>query len=112
MTISGGYAVISGSVAAGTNMTFAGAGGYLGLDNTSGFAAVISGFGSGDLINLGGFAFGSGVTNLFTAAPGGLGGTLTVVDGSQQASLTLAGAYNSSDFTLAAGTSGTLIKFT
>jgi hypothetical protein len=52
------------------------------------------------------------VTQSFTEADGGTSGTLTIVDGNQQASLSLAGAYTTSNFTLAADlTGGTLVKF-
>ncbi len=42
LTISGGTALVSGTVAAGQTVTFAGSGGDLALANLSAFAAVIS----------------------------------------------------------------------
>ena len=114
LTISGGTAVISGTMAAGQAVTFAGTGGDLVLWNLPDFAAVISGFGTGDQVDLGGFAFSSsGETLTFTEAGSNTSGTLTVVDGGKTASLTLAGSYATSDFMLANdGVGGTFVKFT
>ena len=47
----------SGSVAAGQTVNFDGSGGDLALFNRAAFAAMIGGFGSGDTIDLGNFAF-------------------------------------------------------
>jgi len=114
LRISGGTAVISGSVASGQTMTFVGSGGDLALYNLSGFAAVISGFSTGDQIDLGGFAFSSnGETRTFTEAANKTSGTLTVVDGGKTASLTLAGSYVTSAFMLTNdGAGGTFVRFT
>ena len=58
LTLSGGTASISGSVAAGQTMAFAGTGGDLALYNLPGFSAVIGGFGSLPGALLGGIALG------------------------------------------------------
>jgi len=93
-------------------MTFAGTGGDLALYNLPGFAAVIAGFGTGDRIDLGNFAFGSATTRSFFEAPSHTSGTLSVVTGALQANLTLHGSYVTSNFTLANdGAGGTLVKF-
>jgi hypothetical protein len=66
---------------------------------------VISGFGAGDEIDLGGFAYGSGETCSFTS------GVLSVFDGGKQAHLTLLGSYVTSNFTLATDSAGgTFVK--
>ena len=72
---------------------------------------MISGFGPGDMIALGALAYSSsGETRAFSPAVGS--GTLTVVDGLQQAQLTLIGSYVTSNFTLTTDTSGeTVIKY-
>ena len=112
LTLSGGIAAISGSVAAGQTMNFAGTGGDLALYNLPAFAAVIGGFGSGDKIDLGTFAFGSGATQSFTEAASHTSGTLSVVNGASQAHLTLLGNYVTSNFALSNdGAGGTLVKF-
>ena len=107
LTISGGTAVISGSVASGQTVNFAVPGGDLALANSSTFAAIISGFGAGDTIDLGGFVYSAGTeTSSFAEAANNTSGTLTVVDGGIQAQLTLAGSYVTSNFTLATDSAG------
>jgi hypothetical protein len=113
LTISGGTAVISGTMASGQAVKFAGLGGDLALFNLPHFAAVISGFGTGDQIDLGGFAFSNGETRTFAEAANHQSGTLTVVDGSNTARVVLAGRYVTSNFTLQNdGAGGTFAKFT
>jgi autotransporter passenger strand-loop-strand repeat protein len=112
LTLSGGTAVISGLVAAGQTVTFAGSGGDLALFNLPAFAAAIGGFGTGDKIDLGSFAFSSAATPSFTEAASHTSGTLSVINGVSQAHLTLLGSYVTSNFGLANdGTGGTLVKF-
>ena len=110
LAISGGTAVISGAVSAGPTVTFAGPGGDLALYGVSGasFAATISGFTSGDTIDLGGFAFSTSGKVNFSA------GTLTVSEGGKTATLTFAGGYATSNFILSKDTAGTgtFVKFT
>ncbi|HZZ88111.1 MAG TPA: hypothetical protein VFE13_07220, partial [Caulobacteraceae bacterium] len=99
LTLSGGNAVISGTMAAGQAVKFAGSG-VLELDNLPGFAAKISGLSApAEKIDLGGFAFGAGETRTWTQSGGS--GTLVVRDGGKTATLTLIGAYATSDFHLA-----------
>ena len=62
LTISGGTGVLSGAMAAGQVVSFAGSGGDLALDNLAGFAAAISGLARRDEFDLGGFAFSSSAT--------------------------------------------------
>lgn len=125
LTVSGGTAFVAGSVAAGQTVGFAGTGGDLALDNLAGFAGAISGFAAGDQIDL--FNFGAGGTAglgfvgglygsqqwSFTEAASLTSGTLTVIDGPQQAQLTLLGTYSTGNFALSNdGNSGILIKHT
>ena len=73
---------------------------------------MIGGFGSGDKIDLGHFAFGSGSTQTYTEAASHTSGTLSVVNGGNQANLTLLGSYVTSNFALSNdGAGGTLVKF-
>jgi hypothetical protein len=97
-------------MAAGQAVTFAGPRGDLALYNLGAFAAVISGFGAGDKIDMGGFAYGVGETRSFTQGAGS--GILTVTDGGQQARLTLLGDYATSNFALSTDNAGgTFVKF-
>ena len=63
LTISGGTANISGSVAAGQTVNFAGPAAIWRSTICPAFAAVIGGFGTGDKIDLGSFAFSSATTH-------------------------------------------------
>jgi autotransporter passenger strand-loop-strand repeat protein len=111
LKISGGTAVVSGSVASGQAVTFAGSG-LLALDNLPGFAAVISGFGKGDQIDLGGFTSATSETCGFASAANKTSGTLTVNNGSATVHLNLVGGYTTSNFTLASDNAGgTLVNF-
>ena len=105
----GGKAVISGTMAAGQTVSFAGSSAVLELDNLEGFAANISGMSRAtQQVDLGGFAFTSGESA--TWAPSGTSGTLTVTDGAKTAHLTLIGTYASGDFQLGAdGHGGTIV---
>ena len=112
LTISGGgIANISGQVATGQEVAFAGAGG-LALYNLPQFHATIGGFSTGDSFDLGGFAYGLGETWSFTEAASLTSGTLSVVDGGLTAKLTLLGNYVTSDFALSDDSlGGTFVKF-
>ena len=110
LTISGGTAVIAGFAAAGQAVRFVGTGGDLVLGNIGAFAAAISGFVPGDKIDLGGFIFAGAEKATFTEPAALTSGTLTIVDGTQQAHLTVLGNFTTSAFTLANdGTGGTFI---
>ena len=112
LTISGsGTANISGTVGSGQDVVFSGAG-DLALSNLSNFHALIGGYSTGDELDLGGFASGSGETLSFTEAASLLSGTLGVHDGGLTASLTLLGKYVTSDFALSTdGHGGSFVKF-
>ena len=112
LTLSGGTAVISGTAAAGQQIGYAGPGGDLALGNLGGFAAVISGFSTSDAIDLLGFGYSGSETRSFTEAASNTSGTLSVVDGAKNASLTLLGSYVTSNFALSSdGGAGTFVKF-
>ena len=105
LTISGGYAGISGGVASGQEVLFVGHG-DLALYDLSAFSATIGGYSTGDELDLGGFAFGAGETRSYAS------GTLTVVDGGKTATLSLVGSYVTSDFALSTDShGGTFVKF-
>jgi hypothetical protein len=64
---------------------------------------VVSGLGAGDKLDLDGFAFNTkpGVESVaFVEAAGGLSGTLTLSSGGKTESLSLVGAYATSNFAL------------
>jgi autotransporter passenger strand-loop-strand repeat protein len=104
LILHGGKAQISGAMAAGQTVTFAGAG-VLELDNLAGFAAKISGLSApAEKIDLGGFAFSAGETRTWTQS--GTSGTLIVHDGAKTASLALIGTYTTGDFHLATDSHG------
>ena len=69
------------------DVTFAGAGGTLVLDEAAAFSGEISGWEDGDRIALGDIDFGESTTLAYVANAGNTGGTLTVSDGSHVASL-------------------------
>ena len=93
------------------DVTFAGAGGTLVLDEAAAFSGEISGWEDGDRIALGDIDFGESTTLAYVANAGNTGGTLTVSDGSHVASLTLLGQYTAADFALSSdGYGGTVIS--
>ncbi len=102
LTISGGTAAISAE--AGATVTFAGPGEL--ITNQPDFAAVISGFGASDLIDLANFQYSPGTQVSFK------NGALTLTHGKAQPQLTLAGSYAARNFELSSdGSGGTLIAF-
>lgn len=110
-------------VAAGTTqgVTFAsGATGKLRLDAaatptpTSVYDGTISGFGTGDAIDLAGLAYVAGSTLIstgptFTPGPGGGSTTFTVVNGTDAVQLTFAGNLTSHTFVLGEDTRGDVL---
>jgi autotransporter passenger strand-loop-strand repeat protein len=102
LTISSGTANISGTVATGQTITFAGSGGDLALypGNLATFHATIGGFSTGDKFDLGGFAYSASETRSFAEYASHTSGLLTVTDGAEVAKLTLLGNNTSSDFAL------------
>ncbi len=77
------------------------------------FHASIRGYGIDHEFDLGGFAFGAGETRSFTENSSHTGGTLSVVDGSKSATLSLVGGiYDTNDFLLSTDShGGTFVKF-
>jgi autotransporter passenger strand-loop-strand repeat protein len=111
LTISSGYAGISGAVASGQEIRFAGTG-DLAFYDLAAFHATIGGYSTGDEFDLGGFAFGAGETRSFAEAASHTSGTLHVVDGGKTATLSLLGSYVTGDFALSNDLhGGTLVKF-
>ncbi|SFV19343.1 autotransporter passenger strand-loop-strand repeat-containing protein [Bradyrhizobium arachidis] len=107
--ISGGLAHVAVGGAA-VDVTFEGEGGTLQLDSSDLFSGQISGFGDTDIIDLRDIAFGAGTTLGYAADPGNGGGTLTISDGVNSASLALLGQYSAANFALASdGHGGTMI---
>jgi autotransporter passenger strand-loop-strand repeat protein len=102
-----------------SEVAFAGSGTLL-VDGGTSFGWHVSGFGSGDQIDLGGIAFvpPTGKKNQnaevsYTQTNGNQSGTLTVTDGVNTANIALLGQYIASEFTAASdGHGGTLITFT
>ena len=112
IVLSGGSAVISGTVAAGQAIVFVNSGGDLLLNNTPAFQAVISGFGIGDKVDLTSFAFLSGTTDNYVEAASNTSGTLTVADGGNQVQLNFIGYYGTAEFQLGNDSNGgTAVKF-
>jgi autotransporter passenger strand-loop-strand repeat protein len=94
------------------DVVFAGPAATLVLDQASSFTGTLSGWQDYDSIALGDILFSDGVTSLSYAANGdNSGGTLTVSDGTQTATLSLLGQYSAADFALSSdGHGGTLIS--
>ena len=96
-----------GGAASGSAMTFLHPGGTLETAALGTFGAVVSGFASGDEIDVAGVGFVSGTTTV-----GFSGGTLTVSGGGQSASFALAGSYAAGAFTIGSdGHGGTGVGF-
>lgn len=108
---SGGVAYIHTGGAA-HDVTFDGPNATLALDQAAAFSGTISGWEDGDAIDLGDILFNEGSTTLaYVANQDNTGGTLTVSDGIQIASLALLGQYTAADFALSwDGHGGTLIS--
>jgi hypothetical protein len=100
-------------VQGGQTVVFNGANANLALISPQTFGAGISGFASGDGIDLTSFGFSSSETVAFTENSSNTQGTLTVTDGTSQINLVLFGQYVSSGFQLASdGQVGTTITYT
>jgi hypothetical protein len=99
MNIAGGATLQSDSTVAATQIVAFGAGGgTLELTNANGFRGVISGFGSGDMIDLTGFPLGGTPKLTFVENAANTQGVLTIKDGTLTASLTLLGQSVSTGF--------------
>ncbi len=94
LTISGGYAGISGTVASGQEVRFVGHG-DLAFYDLAAFHARIGGYSTGDEFDLGGFAYSASETRSYTENSSHTGGTLSV-HGSMRATLSLLGDYHTS----------------
>jgi hypothetical protein len=112
----GGSAVIVGGTlefagAADNNVSFSGSNmGVLALDQSQGFAGTVAGFGSQDQIDLGDIGFSANTTLGYAPNGENSGGTLTLNDGTNTASIALLGQYMASSFATASdGHGGTLI---
>jgi hypothetical protein len=114
-----GSAIISGSAtlefgAASTeNTTFApNATGTLKLDQSGAFTGSISGFGTGDSLDLVDVGFGNNTTLAFSENSDGSGGKLYVGDGVQTVGLTLLGQYAAAGFQVGSdSTGGALVTY-
>ncbi|OWK20679.1 hypothetical protein AJ88_26810 [Mesorhizobium amorphae CCBAU 01583] len=96
------------------NVTFAAdAAGILRLDESFDFSGKIGGMTSDDKLDLGDIWFGTGTSAAYQADLDGAGGTLTVTDGTHNATLHLLGVYDANSFTLADDGSGrTVVQVT
>ncbi|MDX8435285.1 Ig-like domain-containing protein [Mesorhizobium abyssinicae] len=84
------------------NVTFAtDAAGILRLDDSFDFSGKIGGMTSDDKIDLGDILFGAGTSATYQVDQDGTGGTLTVTDGTHNATLHLLGVYDADSFALA-----------
>jgi hypothetical protein len=102
--------LFNSSVSAGQTITETGAD-HLRLKQAQSFDGTISGFGTGDTIDVMNFHK-SGTTFHFLENSAGTGGTLTLHDGSLTANILMTGVYSNSNFSLThdSGT-GTLVHF-
>jgi hypothetical protein len=88
--------------ASSTDVTFAhDAAGTLQLDDSFDFSGSIAGITNDDKVNLEDILFGTGTSAAYQADLDGAGGTLTVTDGTHNATLHLLGVYDAHSFTLA-----------
>ncbi|MHB9363562.1 Ig-like domain-containing protein [Mesorhizobium sp. W067] len=98
--------------ASSTDVTFAAdAAGTLQLDDSFDFSGSIAGITNDDKVNLEDILFGTGTSAAYQADLDGTGGTLTVSDGTHNATLHLLGVYDAHSFTLADdGTGRTVVQ--
>jgi hypothetical protein len=97
-TISGAATLEFGAASA-ENTTFAvGATGTLKLDQSASFTGSVSGFESGDALDLADIAFGANTTLGYSANADGSGGMLSMSDGTHSASIALFGQYAAAGF--------------
>ncbi|MER9300878.1 VCBS domain-containing protein, partial [Mesorhizobium sp. M0621] len=98
--------------ASSTDVTFAAnAAGTLQLDDSFDFSGSIAGITNDDKVNLEDILFGAGTSAAYQADLDGAGGTLTVTDGTHNATLHLLGVYDAHSFTLADdGTGRTVVQ--
>jgi hypothetical protein len=82
------------------NVTFTGTTGALWLDQPATFTGKVVGFGAQNVIDLSGMAFGTQTTLGYSPNGNNTGGTLTITEGAQHASIALLGSYMASSFVL------------
>jgi hypothetical protein len=97
-TISGSATLEFGAASAENTSFAAGASGILKLDQSPRFTGTISGFATGDTLDLTDIGFGSNTTLGFSANSAGTGGTLTASDGTHSSSFGLLGQYAAAGF--------------
>jgi hypothetical protein len=87
--------------------------GTLRLDQSTDFTGTVSGFGTGDCLELVDIAFGNDVTLAYQANNDGTGGVLNVTDGAQSATVALFGQYSAAGFDIKADEStGSIVTYT
>jgi autotransporter passenger strand-loop-strand repeat protein len=110
-TISGGMLEFkTGATAGSAEITFAGKGGVLTLDDSFDFTGLVAGFAKSDNLDLKDISFVSSTTSETFTQIVPDGGVLAVSDGMHTADITLLGNYITQDFHLASdGHGGTLV---
>jgi hypothetical protein len=102
---------LDGSVGTGQQVDFASTtGGALVLKDASGFLGTVAGLGGSDKIDLTGLAYAGNAHPGWTQQ--GMGGTLTVTEGSTTLSIKLFGQYMAAGFHAGQGVTGTAITYT
>ncbi|MFD2053585.1 VCBS domain-containing protein [Mesorhizobium calcicola] len=88
------------------------AAGTLRLDDSFDFSGSIAGITNDDKVDLGDIWYGTGTSAVYQANQDGSGGTLTVSDGTHDATLHIVGAYDADSFTVADdGTGRTVVGY-
>jgi hypothetical protein len=88
------------------NVTFTGTNGTLWLDQPSTFTGKVSGLGAQNGIDLSTIAFGAHTTLGYSPNNNNTGGTLSITNGSQSASIALLGSYMASSFVMGSDNHG------
>lgn len=108
----GGVLDLVGGISGGGSMQFLHPGGTLKTHGIGLFAASISGFAAGDVLDVASVLLSGGVTPTLDYTSLGNGGTLMVNDGSHAASFALLGSFVASSFHLASdGHGGTAVTY-
>ena len=102
---SGSTLVLQGSIGAGQTVAFSGADQLRLAANATSFAAMISGFGAGDTVDL--TTFGTGTTHSFASSTG----VLTLKSGANTANLHFGVGSVASEFAISSSSAGTVIAF-
>ncbi len=105
-TISGSSTLEFGAASAESTSFAAGATGTLKLDQAEGFSGTVAGFGAGDTLDLTDIAAGANLTIGYTANVVGTGGTLSVSDGTHNASIALLGQFAAAGFQVGSDAGG------